>query len=267
MALTNNCDLFGAVHEDGINLIVRHIMRKRPSLFNYGTQAVADNPKLLCTPIDAAPEVGSKQNPLLTVENPLPLLGTNGQVLLNFCVQLVALQIDLHPEGVFELPPELSPPLGEQRFAIHARVSAGIACPSIEDLAILYVPTFGIKALGPIVVPTTKMACFHVDLFATGHFAIIALPSGQHLIGILDGLELVDIQPAALESSLECYLRLLVQFVVLPRMSIALQKLVLDLGNLATITLSASPISTAIPHNPAIEEDQLKVFIDMEVAP
>ena len=32
MALTDNCDLYGAVHEDGVNRIIRHIMRQRPSL-------------------------------------------------------------------------------------------------------------------------------------------------------------------------------------------------------------------------------------------
>ena len=35
MAFTDNCDLYAAVHEDGINLIARHILRQRPSLFNY----------------------------------------------------------------------------------------------------------------------------------------------------------------------------------------------------------------------------------------
>jgi hypothetical protein len=38
---TDNCDLYGAIHEDGINRVVRHIMRQRPSLFNYGTADAA----------------------------------------------------------------------------------------------------------------------------------------------------------------------------------------------------------------------------------
>ena len=37
MALTDKCDLFGAVHEKGVNRVTRHMMRQRPSLFNYGT--------------------------------------------------------------------------------------------------------------------------------------------------------------------------------------------------------------------------------------
>ena len=122
-------------------------------------------------------------------------------------------------------------------------------------------------AVASTVVPTRKLECFCVDLFGTGHFEIVGLKGNQSVTGKLDGLEIVDVQPAELESCLECYLRLLVQLVILPRTTIALEKLILDLGNLGTITLSASPISSALPNNPAIEEDQLKVFIDMEVSP
>ena len=38
MAFTDESDVFGSVHEDGINLVVRHLMRQRPSLFNYATK-------------------------------------------------------------------------------------------------------------------------------------------------------------------------------------------------------------------------------------
>ena len=49
MALTDQSDIFASVTEDGLNRFAEHIMRKRPSLFNYGTQFVADNwQKLLC---------------------------------------------------------------------------------------------------------------------------------------------------------------------------------------------------------------------------
>ena len=51
MAFTDNCDLFGSVHEDGVNRVIRHIMRQRPSLFNYATADVAGNPRLCCSKI------------------------------------------------------------------------------------------------------------------------------------------------------------------------------------------------------------------------
>lgn len=31
MTFTDQCDLFGAIHEQGINLVVQHIMCQRPS--------------------------------------------------------------------------------------------------------------------------------------------------------------------------------------------------------------------------------------------
>ncbi|HEX7482132.1 MAG TPA: hypothetical protein VF350_01525 [Candidatus Bathyarchaeia archaeon] len=57
MALTSNSDLYAAIRDEGINRVDKHIMRQRPSLFNYGTILVKSNPSLLCSCIDAAPGV------------------------------------------------------------------------------------------------------------------------------------------------------------------------------------------------------------------
>ena len=76
MAFTSNCDVFLSVNEAGINLVVGHVMRQRPSLFNYGTDAVMRNPRLLCAPINAAPAVFARNNPLITREAPVPIIGT-----------------------------------------------------------------------------------------------------------------------------------------------------------------------------------------------
>ncbi len=51
---------------------------------------------------------------------------------------------------------------------------------------------------------------------------------------------------------------------ILPRLRVALPVFVFELPlNLGSVTVKAA---TAAPVNPAIEEDQLKVFVDMEVA-
>jgi hypothetical protein len=74
MAFTDNADLFASVAEDGVNLIVRHVMRQRPSLVNDGTAWVAAAPsQRLCQPIDPAPDVSSRQNPLLIIMDPIPI--------------------------------------------------------------------------------------------------------------------------------------------------------------------------------------------------
>src|SRR5215208_2054087 len=130
MAFTDNSDLFGAVDEEGINLVVRHLMRQRPSLFNYGTALIERNPALLCEPIDPAPAVAQRNNPIVTVVDPLPVLGTSPEVTLNFCFQLTAAEVDFHPGVVIVLPPELAPPLGAQRLAMRLRVRGGLGCPA-----------------------------------------------------------------------------------------------------------------------------------------
>jgi hypothetical protein len=42
MAFTDHCDIFIAVLEAGINRVLTHVRRQRPSMFNYGSQAVKD---------------------------------------------------------------------------------------------------------------------------------------------------------------------------------------------------------------------------------
>jgi len=276
MALTDNSDLYGAVDEKGINLVAQHVMRQRPSLFNYGTAFVAAKPELLCELINPAPAVIQKGNPIITVEDPLPVLGTNGAVALDFCFQLTRMEIDFHPGNVFTLPPELSPPLDPQHFAIHVRVCGGLGCPSKDVVDTIPPPPPPPPPEKkeempppppPIVPPPRKLECFCLDLFVVGHVEVTGSMGDQKLLGKVDGIEIVDIKPEGLENSLECYLDLLVRLVILPRTSIALEKLVFDMLNLATITLSPSPVSSAIPHNPAIEDNQLKVFLDFGVAP
>ena len=128
MAFTDHSDLFASVHEDGINLVVRHIMRQRPSLFNYATPAFSRNPELFCVRIEAAQTVLDAGNPLFTEQDPLPVLGAPVEIGLNFCLQLTDLQIDFHPGNAFELPPELAP-LGAQRVALRMKACAGLGCP------------------------------------------------------------------------------------------------------------------------------------------
>ena len=78
MAFTDHGDLYGSIHEEGINLVVRHIIRQRPSLFNYGTAYFEDHPEQLCVKIDAAPEVREAGDPLFSEQAKLPTLRPQG---------------------------------------------------------------------------------------------------------------------------------------------------------------------------------------------
>lgn len=134
MAFTDQCDVFGAVDEEGINRVVRHLMRQRPSLFNYATAFFVRNLDKLCSPINAAQAVRDAGNPLFNIQQPLPILGAPRKLGLNFCVQFTDFQIDFHPSNVFPLPQELSP-LPAQRFAARFRACVGLDCPSPEVIA------------------------------------------------------------------------------------------------------------------------------------
>lgn len=287
MAFTDNCDVFGAVHEDGFNLVLRHLGRQRPSLFNYGTEMFAARPDLLCRKVDVHPEVLRRGNPVVSIEDPLPIFGTDGLLGMNFCFQITRVAVDFHKGNVVNLPPELNPPLQPQRLALLVQICGGIVCPDREIadrygelIASLHKPVRlpgsehgGEKEERPPSepkrparpIPGGKVICFCLDVFAVAHVEIVGSAQGPVLAIRLDGLEIVDIKPEGLEDSLECYAATTLRVGILPRLRIALDKLDLELGKFATLVISPTPISASVPNNPAIEDDQIKVFIQVGV--
>lgn len=325
MAFTDQSDLFGSVHEDGLNLVVRHVARQRPSLFNYATPVFRDRPDLLCEPIQAADKVRDAGNPLFTEVEPLPVLGTPVPIGVNFCVQLTEAQVDFHAGDVIDLPPELAP-LDEQRFALHARGCGGIDCPSREilDEIVPAIEGFLVReqrlAIGPVakkkrsaatgsaeaggasrrravatgsvsaathrkisgrggtvsVLPTREIVCFCLEIFAVGHFewGEVTGSSQPWLKTRLDGLEIVDLSPSPVEEAVECYISTVVQLGVLPRLIVPVEKMVLDVTSEMErlgidlgkqVDLEPAEVPAEVPNNPAVEEDQLKAFVDLEI--
>jgi len=279
MAFTDHCDIFASFHEDGFNAIVGHVRRQRPSLFNYATADVAKNRELLCKAIDFHPIVSLRHNPLVTISDPLPIPGTPYG--LNFAAQLADLRIDFHPEDEISLPPELGPPLKAQRFAIKLTVCGGIGCPSADSLIKLIPPpkepgkpTEGPQPHNPLIpLPFGRLNCFCMGAFATGGIRIATYNGKPYLEPFLDGVEIVDIKPNELESNLECYMATVLRLAILPGLRILLKLAPLNLTQGATdlfpqptnVVISPTPVSAAVPHNPAIESDLLKVFIKAEV--
>lgn len=145
MPYTDNIDVYGALHEDGINNVIDHLRHKRPSLFNYGTARVvagthrfrrgSDTPLTHrprrvqsltpCEEIASAPEVRDRRwnNPLMTEEDPLPVLGTDGLVGLDFAVQVTDMGIDF-------APPSGDEAFKENQYAADVTVCAGLGCPT-----------------------------------------------------------------------------------------------------------------------------------------
>ena len=299
MAFTDHSDLFASVHEDGINLIVGHLMRQRPSLFNYATAAFQDRPRLFCHPIHAAQSVIDAGNPLFTEQEPLPILGTPFPVGIDFCIQLTKAEVDFHPGNAITLPPELGT-LPAQRFSLHGEACAGIGCPPadlINDLLPLIERTLVEQqklAIGktrderpprpprpprePVVLHTRDLICVCLEVFAVGHFEWGPVSGSQQawLKPKLDGLEIVDLRPEKLEAAIECYLATVLRLGILPRLIVPAEKMVFDLTKQAAkwglklgkqVTLEPSAVPADVPNNPAIEDDQLKAFAKLVVTP
>ena len=273
MAFTDNSDIYAAVHEDGVNRVIQHIERQRPSLFNYGTPGIRQNPGLLCEKVDVHPVVIERGNPIVGAAPYLPVIGSGGYV-LDYCVQITTAEIDFSPGSLFNLPPQLSPPLGEQRFAFHGAMCAGLGCPRrelVDELRPLPPPSVNAAGIPfdprQVPIPFGELECFCLDAFIVGGFDFTGPSGDQHLLGSLEGLELVDMTPEGLENSLECYLRLVIQLSLLPRLSIPTIKFVKDLLGLVAVTIEPTPSPPTVANNPALEEDQLKIFLDLTAAP
>ena len=268
MAFTDHCDIFASFHEDGFNRLISYVQEQRPSLFNYATKQLAANPDKLCEVIRANPIVGLRSNPLVTIVDLLPIPGSEFGA--DFAAQVKDVHVDFHPGDEVTLPAELAPPLKAQRLAISLKVCGGIACPPdniIDDHIPPPKPDAGpppdpkppLKEL-----PLGTLQCFCLDAFATGGLRFKQYGGIWYLEPFLDGFEILDITPAGLESSLECYVKLVLKLSVLPGLRIALEAITFEiLDNVTTVQLQPV-IDPAVPNNPAIEEDQLKAFIKLE---
>jgi hypothetical protein len=101
-------------------------------------------------------------------------------------------------------------------------------------------------------------------VFATGGAHFQGPTHDQHIAGQLDGIEIVDIKPDGLESAAECYAALVTKLTVLPQVAArTIQDVEALMG--ARVTIQPTPVSAALPNNPALEDEQLKAFLDIEV--
>lgn len=275
MAFTDDSDIFGGLHEDGINLLIRHVMRQRPSLFNYGTRYILDNfeekPDLLCEQIEASEMVSKYDNPLLGVIDPLGVAPVGDHLALNLLLQITDLQVDFHPGGVFSLPSEIDS-LPAQRFAFRARVCGGLGCPPDEFVDEFELPeeTDDEEETEPVVPDVDRLLCFCLQAFATGHFEPVEEEDTVQtmLKPVIDEVEIDDLEPVGLENTIECYLRLASQFGLARELGDALAGVIPgileELDEELGLTLVPATVGGGPSDNPAIEDDELEVFIDLE---
>jgi hypothetical protein len=271
MAFTDNCSLYFAVNETGVNRIGQHIMQQRPSLFNYATPDVAANRELWCQVPKFTEDVTLFGNPVFhIIDQYIPVIGADSPpVGLGFCAQVTRAEIDFYPGNAIALPPPLA--LEEQQLAAHLTLCGGVVCADTKILDQISTTKSGTQKGDSREPPAEvhvrgQMDCFCLDAFVTAHVAIEEINGARRLIGKIDGVEIVDVQPKGLEAILECYIRtalvlFLRQKLTFPIAELFLKIPLLDLG---TVTIAPTP-NPRVAHNPAVEDDQLKVFVDVTV--
>src|SRR5580658_7480604 len=213
MAFTQNCDLYAAVNEEGVNLVAKHVMNQRPSWFNYATQYVNDHPQLACKPVAHTIDVTNYHNPLFTVVGPIPILGADSPpVGLNFCVELVEAQVDFYPGNLINLPAALNPPLAQQHLAMHVKICGGMDCPAEFLQGFLPTPSQPVtkdndQPPQEVVPPTRKLLCFCLNAYLVAHVEVQNVGGNPSLVGIVDGVDVAGIEPKGLSDNINCYLK------------------------------------------------------------
>lgn len=152
---------------------------------------------------------------------------------------------------------------------------------AMDDEALL--AEFGL----PAVPRADQLRCFCLDVEVVGGVTMVDRPTVEGPLTIpqspkfiIDDIRLTDLRepeefplPAGFVHSLECYIEVFLRLGVFPSLAetiertvqqaLAMQNPVLTLGGLtATVEL---PTSEAVPHNPAIEDDELRVHVDLDV--
>lgn len=194
--------------------------------------------------------------------------------MLPWCIQVTDAEIDFQPGDLLTLPPQLNPPLRSQEFAVRGRALFGIGCPSRElvmDMLSREVPAFTHGLFFPRyrvpVIPVTSLRCFALECFAVGNLQLQTVGSPPvETVGVnIRNLEVVDLQPNDLESAVECYITTLAQVVVMPRLALALHKAVTKTLGLLEKSQIKPRFAAGLPHNPAIEGHELRVWVDVDI--
>jgi hypothetical protein len=247
MAYTDKCDVYCALHEKVINRLIVQAMRCFPSFFNFGSPFVCTHPKLWCSAINADSSVTASGDPLMTsvpvsLPSDLNLPMNITPVVPDFCAQVTSAEIDFYPGNVIALPPSF-PAILSQLFGMKVTVQTGLACPNCTKEAEI-------------------LNKFSLDIF--GEMALRQPSSTQWLDPSLIGFDIQGIGPDGLKAFIDCYGIFIANQALkyIGSLVSGLAAAPQSLPNLyGTVSLSVSP--SAIANNPAIEDDQVKLFTDL----
>ncbi|WP_410507761.1 hypothetical protein RSJ42_13270 [Methanosarcina hadiensis] len=249
MTFTQNSEIYVALQDIGINRLIKHVMVQQPSLFNYGSVLPVTNPQPVCKEIITVPQVVQAKNPLITLMDPfmIPIFYEQEEqksIRLDYIVQVTNGEIDLFPGNIFSLPPELNPPLKDQQLAVYLEVYAGLICQKRKE---------------------GELSCLRLNLFSTCNCGINTKQGSQTISINVLGIEIPEFKPEGMESMIECISLLYLNNWIIPKMLDPISAFIFnvikiphELGNLRLLA------SSTVPHNPAVEDNQIKMFANFE---
>ena len=166
------------------------------------------------------------------------------------------------------MPQEIS--LNPQQLSVYAKISVGLGCPTPEELK-TYLETIKIYSRikdfrREIFIPTKNLNCFSLEFFATTSFKL----GSNHVTLNLEDFEIKDLTPTGMENMIECYVMLVAKS-MLPQIEQTLLTEMIKTRKLPDppdpsgpeINIKISP-SGQVPNNPASEDDQLKLFLNID---
>jgi len=231
MSLTETEGVFGGIHEDALNDLLRAFFTRRPRYLHYASPGIVQ-----------ATTLGVTQMSAIAFPN-IP----GG---IEWEVELAIPVVDLHRQTQ-PLPPELT--LGAGQLSVRTIVEICLSCrhdridvrplppthgrdPRLDD----FVPKDGKRRM--------HTTCCRLGVFAVGHLERVITDNGEPGIAIaVDRIELVDIRPDEVESLLECLLLMIL-------------RAVLASVRLPLSALRAGAFPLQLVRGPEIEDDQLKVY-------
>ncbi len=200
MSLTQTSTVYAAIHEDGLNDLIKAFYNARTHYFIYATPAFVSSTSASITSIPA-----------------ISFPGIPGGI--DFAIALRPPSIDLHPDssgGSAVLPPQAG------QFTVSANVILIVPCGDRQqDLSV----THG-KYDGTVV--TAKPQATELEIHARGSL----INSGGNISFRVEEIEIVDIAPESLENVIECIMRLIVN-AVLQNIRIPIPSLTLDAFSLS----------------------------------
>lgn len=279
MPLTSNCDALVKLNESAFNTVIRQTMLQKPAWFNYATKRLILS-NTFCVPVAVDPLLAESVAKATEID-PLPIIGAPlGTAGMDFCFQITGLKIDFNPGNSIALPPELHL-LGSQEIALKGTIQAGIACrqvllrddlrrlnefqlPEIPDRLKEHEWNEKITNLSGIQrgLIFTNLLLKQLQSFKLSFYAKARVIQETGLLQLrLTAIEIQDLVPLGLENSIECYIRQVLDLTVLPKMKIALNKLVFSAKNYFTVSFKAT--SNVLPFNPDVSDNEITVFTNL----